>query len=78
MLGDLGEGASPKFKQRWENLTPCRSRPQRLKIWSFHVVFVQGRQRNVQKKRDTRAKLLFYQLNPLLFDVAVAVAIVLS
>ena len=75
---ELKRGGSPKFKQRTENLTPCRSRPQRLKIWSFHVVFVQGRQRNVQKKRDTRAKLLFCQLNLLLFDVAVAVAVVLS
>ena len=31
-----------------------------------------------KKKRDTRAKLLFCQLNRLLFDVAVAVAVVLS
>ena len=28
-----------------------------LKIWPFHVVVVQGRQRNVQKKRDARAEL---------------------
>ena len=31
----------------------------KLKIWSFHVVVVQGRQRNVQKKRDARTELLF-------------------
>ena len=29
------------------------------KIWSFHFVVVQGQQRNVQKKRDAHAKLLF-------------------
>ena len=28
-------------------------------IWPFHVVVVQGWQRNVQKKRDARVKLLF-------------------
>ena len=28
-------------------------------IWHIHVVIVQKRQRNVQKKRDARAKLLF-------------------
>ena len=42
-----------------------------------HVV-VQGRQRNVQKKRDARAELLFCSLNLLLFDVDVAVAVVVS
>ena len=35
-------------------------------IRHFHVVFVQWRQRNVQKKRDVRAKLLFWLLNLLL------------
>ena len=30
-------------------------------IRKFHVVDMQGRQRNVQKKRDARAKLLFCQ-----------------
>ena len=30
-----------------------------LKISSFHVVVVQGRQRNVRKKRDARVELLF-------------------
>ena len=33
----------------------------------FHVVVGQRRQRNVQKKRDARAKLLFCQSNLLLF-----------
>ena len=41
--------------------------PSKLKIWSFHVVVMQGLQRNVQKKRDARAKLLFCLLNLLLF-----------
>ena len=30
-----------------------------LKIWPFHVVVVQGRQRNVQIMRDARTELLF-------------------
>ena len=38
-----------------------------LKIWSCHVVVVQGRQRNKQKKHDARAELLFCPLNLLLF-----------
>ena len=33
----------------------------------FHVVVVQRRQRNVQKKRDARAKLLFCQSKPIAF-----------
>ena len=37
------------------------------KIRHFHVVVVQSRQRNVQKKRDARAKLLFWLTNQLLF-----------
>ena len=51
--GNLGwnwrEGAAPEFRQRRQNLSPCRSRPQKTWNWSFHVVVVQGRQRNVQK-----------------------------
>ena len=39
----------------------------KLKIWSFHVVVVQGQQRNVQKMLDARAELLFCSLNLLLF-----------
>ena len=42
--------------------------PSKLKIWSFHVVIMQGLQRNVQKsKYDARAELLFCSLNLLLF-----------
>ena len=33
----------------------------------FHVVVGQRRQRNVQKKRDARAKLLFCQSKPIAF-----------
>ena len=33
----------------------------------FHVVAGQRRQRNEQKKRDTRAKLLFCQSKPIAF-----------
>ena len=36
-------------------------------IRHFHVVVVQWRQRNVQKRRDARAELLFCQPNLLLF-----------
>ena len=43
--------------------------PIKREIRHFHVVVVQWRQRNVQKKRDARAKLLF-------FHVIVAVAVV--
>ena len=51
----------------------------KLKIWSFHVVVVQGRAaKKCTKKHDARAELLFCQLNLLLFDVAVAVAVVVS
>ena len=39
----------------------------KLKIWSFYVVVVQGRQRNVQKKRETHADLLFSSLTLLRF-----------
>ena len=48
-------------------------------VWSFHVVVVRGQQRNVQKKRDARAEVFFFaNLNLLLFDVAVALAVVVS
>ena len=36
-------------------------------IWLFRVLVVQGRPRNVQKKVDARAELLFCPLNLLLF-----------
>ena len=38
------------------------------KIRKFHVVVVQRRQRNVQKKRDISARLLFYQSKPIVFS----------
>ena len=44
----------------------------------FDVVVVQWRQRNVQKKRDARANLLFFLINLLLFDVLVTVAVVFA
>ena len=53
--------------------------PNKLKIWSFRVIVVQGLQSNVQKKRDARAEFLFCSLNLLLFfDVPFAVAVVVS
>ena len=36
-------------------------------ITHFHVVVVQWRQGNVQKKRDARAELLFCQSEPIAF-----------
>ena len=41
--------------------------PSKLKSWSFQVVIMQRLQKKCKKKRDARAKLLFYSLNPLLF-----------
>ena len=37
-------------------------------IWHFHVVVVQRRQRNVQKKHDSWVKLLFNQSEPIAFS----------
>ena len=48
----------------------------KLKIWSFHVVVVQGRQRNVHKKRDARAEVL--SAPPLCTQAISAVAVVVS
>ena len=36
-------------------------------VWSFHVVVVRGQQRNVQKKRDVRAEVLFCKSKPIAF-----------
>ena len=47
-------------------------------IRKFHVVVVQRRQRNVQKTRDSRAKLLFFNINILFFAVLLAVAVVVG
>ena len=49
-----------------------------LKIWSFHVVVVQGRQRNVQKSVMHVQSCCFANLNLLLSDVAVAFGVVVS
>ena len=45
--------------------------PKPLKIASRHVAVMQGMQRNEQKKRDSRAELLFC-----FFDIPFAVAVV--
>ena len=47
----------------------------KLNIWSFHVVVVQGRQRNVQKMGFCTCKVVVL-LTKLLFDAAVAVVVV--
>ena len=59
-----------KFRNRKENfrVVLTYSIKRECKIRKFHVAIVQKRLRNVQKKRDARAKLFFF----LLFAVAVA------
>ena len=47
----------------------------KLKIWSFHVVVVQGRQRSVQKSVMHVQSCCFANLILLLFEAAVAVAV---
>ena len=47
-------------------IVPCNITLKR-EIRHFHVVVLQWRQRNIQKKCDARAKLLFWLLNLLLF-----------
>ena len=49
--------------------------PSKLKFWSFHVA---GKAKKCTNQRDARAELLFCSLNLLLFDVPVAVAVVVS
>ena len=36
-------------------------------VWSFHVIVVRRQQRNVQKKRDARAEVLFCKSKPIAF-----------
>ena len=51
----------------------------KIKIWSFHVAFVQaGTAKKCTKKRNARAELLFCEVTPLLFDVPVAAALEVS
>ena len=45
----------------------CVNACTKREIREFHVEVVQRRQRNVQKKRDARAKLLFCQSKPIAF-----------
>ena len=47
----------------------------KLKIWLFHVVVVQGRQRSVQKSVMHVQSCCFANLILLLFEAAVAVAV---
>ena len=54
---------------------PFSSSKKKLKIWSFHVVETA---KKCTKRRDARAELLFSLLKLLFFDVAVAVAFVVS
>ena len=38
---------------------PFPSSKKKIKIWSFHVLVVQGGQRNIQKRHNARAELFF-------------------
>ena len=51
----------------------CREFPSSIngEFRHFHVVVVQRRQRNVQKKRDARTKLLFRHSKPVAVSVVV-------
>ena len=48
-----------KFRKRKRKLLFCVPVLEKSEITHFHVVVVKRRLRNVQKKRDGRAKLLF-------------------
>ena len=50
-----------KIQEKKQKVVVLFSRPQ------FHAVVVHWRQRNVPKKRDARAKLLFFQSKPIAF-----------
>ena len=50
----------------------------KLKIWSFHVVVVQGLQRSVQKEVMHMQSCCFAHLTYCFFDVPVVVAVVVS
>ena len=50
----------------------------KLKIWSFHVVVVQGRQRNVQNSVMHVTSRCFANVYLLPFNAAVAVTVVVS
>ena len=54
-----------------EKKSCCRVFPSSIKgeFRHFHVVVVQRRQRNVQKKRDARTKLLFRHSKPVAVSV---------
>ena len=68
-----------KFRKRKKNCVVFAYFVKRAReIRKFHVLVVQRRLRKVQKKRDTRAKLLLCYLNLLLFAVLVAVAVVVA
>ena len=58
---ELKRGGHARVQTEIVEYIALLSRPQkRLKIWSLHVVIVQGRQKQCTKKRDAYAELLFY------------------
>ena len=57
---ELKRGGHARVQTEIVEYIALSSRPQkRLKIWSLHVVIVQGRQKQCTKKRDAYAELLF-------------------
>ena len=53
------EGAAPEFGQRWQNLLPCRSCPQKNLKFGHFTSWSCSAAKKCTKKRDTRAALLF-------------------
>ena len=72
------EGAALEFRQRWENLSPCRSRTQvNLKCGHFTSLLCRH-SKDMYKKAWSRAELLFCSVNLLFFWFLLAVAVVVS
>ena len=59
----LYQSSEKEKESRWLVFVSSTKR----EIRQFHVVVVQRRQRNVQKKRDARSKMMFCQSKPIAF-----------
>ena len=66
-LNSKGLYLSSLNEKKKENRCLVFTSPLKLEIRKFHVVVARWRQRNVRKRRDARAKLLFCLSNLLLF-----------
>ena len=59
------KGWKRSSRKEKENCCLLLTSSKKRKIWHFHVVVVQWRQRSVQEKCDSGAKLLFCQSKPI-------------